>query len=92
MPYVAGGSLRHVLEHGPPLPMSDMLRVTGQVASALDHAHRHGVVHRDVKPENILLSEGHAVVADFGIARAVSSAAVSTALTRSGFRSGPPAT
>ena len=91
MPFVAGGSLRHVLERGPPLPIPEVLRVTSQVASALDHAHRHGVVHRDVKPENILLSEGHAVVADFGIARAVSSAAVSDgALTRSGFPLGTP--
>jgi len=91
MPYVAGGSLRHVLEHGPTVPLPEVIRLAGQVAAALDHAHRHGVVHRDVKPENILLSEGHAVVADFGIARAVSSAAVAEgALTRSGFPLGTP--
>jgi tRNA A-37 threonylcarbamoyl transferase component Bud32 len=91
MPYMAGGSLRHVLQHGPTVPLPEVLRLAGQVASALDHAHRHGVVHRDVKPENILLSEGHAVVADFGIARAVSSAAATeSALTRSGFPLGTP--
>jgi len=92
MPYVAGGSLRHVIEHGPAIPRAEVLRVARQVASALDHAHRHGVIHRDVKPENILLSEGHAVVADFGIARAVAFAAPaeSGALTRSGFPLGTP--
>jgi hypothetical protein len=91
MPYVAGGSLRHVLQQGSPIPLAEVLRVARQVASALDHAHRHGVVHRDVKPENILLSEGHAVVADFGIARAVSSAAATEgAFTRSGFPLGTP--
>jgi serine/threonine protein kinase len=92
MPYVAGGSLRHVLEHGPRIPLDEVLRVARQVASALDHAHRHGVIHRDVKPENILLLEGHAVVADFGIARAVSSAVPSEGgvLTRSGFPLGTP--
>jgi serine/threonine protein kinase len=91
MPYVAGGSLRRVLQQGPPMPLADTLRVAAQVAAALDHAHRHGVVHRDVKPENILLSDGQAVVADFGIARAVSSAAAADgALTRSGFPLGTP--
>jgi len=90
MPYVAGGSLRHVVEHGPPLPLDEVVRLAEQVASALDHAHRHGVVHRDVKPENILLLEGQAMVADFGIARAVTSASAGEALTRSGFPLGTP--
>jgi len=92
MPYVAGGSLRHVLQQTPTLAIDEALRLTDQVAAALDHAHRHGIVHRDIKPENILLSEGHAVVADFGIARAVSSAAAADrgSLTRSGFPLGTP--
>jgi serine/threonine protein kinase len=92
MPYIAGGSLRHVLQQGTPIPTPEVIRLTRQVASALDHAHRHGVIHRDVKPENILLSEGEAVVADFGIARAVSAAADTSGgvLTRSGFPLGTP--
>ena len=51
------------------------MRLVGEVADALEYAHQHGVIHRDIKPENILLSSGHAVVADFGIARAVNAAA-----------------
>jgi hypothetical protein len=90
MPYVAGGSLRHVVEHGPALPLDEVVRLAGQAASALDHAHHHGIVHRDVKPENILLLEGQAMVADFGIARAVTSASPGEALTRSGFPLGTP--
>ena len=70
MPYVAGESLRARLRREGRLAMSDVLRLLREVAAALDYAHRHGVVHRDVKPENILLDEdGHALVADFGIAR-----------------------
>lgn len=73
MPYVAGGSLREQLRrHDGPLPIGQTLRLVRQVGAALDYAHRHDVVHRDVKPENILLDEeGHALVADFGIARAL---------------------
>lgn len=89
MPYVAGGSLRRCVHRDSPVPLDLVLRITQQVAAALDHAHRHGVIHRDVKPENILLSEGHAVVADFGIAKAVSTAG-REALTRSGFPLGTP--
>jgi len=89
MPYVAGGSLRRCMHSDSPVPLELAFRITQQVAAALDHAHRHGIIHRDVKPENILLSEGHAVVADFGIAKAVSTAG-REALTRSGFPLGTP--
>ena len=89
MPYVAGGSLRQRLRGSEPLDLAAALRIAGQVAAALDHAHRQGVIHRDVKPENILFSEGLAVVSDFGIAKAL--AAISGgAVTRSGFPLGTP--
>jgi hypothetical protein len=84
MPLVTGESLRGLLTRHGHLSLDETLHVARQVASALDHAHRQGVVHRDVKPENILFSEGHAVVADFGIARAVSLAGPGYR-TRTGF-------
>ncbi|MEK6769991.1 MAG: serine/threonine-protein kinase, partial [Gemmatimonadota bacterium] len=74
MPYVEGESLRDRLVKEKQLPVEDAVRIAAEVASALDYAHRHGVVHRDIKPENILLHDGSALVADFGIALAVSSA------------------
>ncbi|UCC72511.1 MAG: serine/threonine protein kinase [Gemmatimonadota bacterium] len=89
MPYVAGGSLRRRMAGQSRLPLDAVLRVARHVAAALDHAHRVGVVHRDVKPENILFSEGLAVVADFGIAKAVSTAGLE-ALTRTGVPLGTP--
>jgi serine/threonine protein kinase len=69
-PFVAGESLRQRLAREKQLPLLDVCRITRQVASALTYAHREGVVHRDVKPDNILIVEGEAVVADFGIAKA----------------------
>src|SRR5215216_4136920 len=74
MPLVTGETLRVRLERERQLPISDAVRVAREVASALDYAHRQGVIHRDVKPENILLQDGSALVADFGIALAVQQA------------------
>src|SRR5262249_47395868 len=79
MPYVRGGTLRQRLRQETPLSIDDALGITTEVASALDAAHRHGVIHRDIKPENILLHDGTALVADFGIALAVSAAAAGRA-------------
>ncbi|MEO6058061.1 MAG: protein kinase [Gemmatimonadales bacterium] len=70
MPYVRGGSLRQRLAREGPLPVDDAVGLVRQVALALDHAHAHGLIHRDVKPENILLHEGQAMITDFGIALA----------------------
>jgi TolB-like protein len=89
MPYVAGESLRGRLERETQLPVDAALRITEQVASALEYAHRQGVIHRDIKPENILLHEGEAMVADFGIALAVS-AAGGERLTETGLSLGTP--
>ena len=71
MPYLEGESLRARLVRGSALPLGDCVRVLRDVADALSYAHEQGIVHRDIKPENILLSGGHAVVADFGIAKAL---------------------
>ncbi|HSE67978.1 MAG TPA: protein kinase, partial [Gemmatimonadales bacterium] len=71
MPYVEGESLRGRLQREKQLPLEDALRITREVADALEYAHQHGVIHRDIKPENILLSGSHALVADFGIAKAL---------------------
>lgn len=88
MPTMAGKSLRDRMRGGP-MPLDEALRITRQVASALDYAHRQGVVHRDVKPENILMHEGAALVADFGIGKALSSAGAS--ITQTGLALGTPA-
>jgi len=89
MPYVEGESLRDRLTREPQLPLEDALNITREVADALAYAHSHDVVHRDIKPENIMLSGGHAIVADFGIARAVS-AAGGDKLTETGLAIGTP--
>jgi len=90
MPYVEGESLRGRLEREKQLPLDDALQIAREVADALSYAHSRGVIHRDIKPENILLESGHAVVSDFGIARAVS-AAGSARLTETGLAIGTPA-
>ena len=73
MPYIAGESLRARLVLEKQLPLEEALRLTREIASALGHAHHRGLIHRDVKPENVLLSDGIALVTDFGIARAMRS-------------------
>jgi len=88
-PYVHEGSLRRRLEEGGRLPLPDVLRIAREVGAALDYAHRQGYVHRDVKPENILFADGHAVLADFGIARALCTAAPE-AITDAGVVLGTP--
>ena len=89
MPLVRGESLRDKLRRERQLPVAEAIGIAREVADALEYAHRNDVVHRDVKPENILLEDGHAVVADFGIARAVAHSAGGT-LTATGLTLGTP--
>ena len=84
MPFVEGESLRDRLRRDARLPVDEALQITREVADALAYAHALGIIHRDIKPENILLSRGHALLADFGIARALSAAGVQDKLTGSG--------
>ncbi len=90
MPYVEGESLRDRLTREKQLPLEDALEIAREIADALSFAHSRGIVHRDIKPENILLEAGHAVVSDFGIARAISAAAGGK-LTETGIAVGTPA-
>ncbi len=89
-PYVDGESLRHRLTRQGALPLHDALRLLRDVADALAYAHAHGVIHRDIKPENILLQADHALLADFGIARAVDNATKGQRLTETGMGIGTP--
>ena len=89
MPYVEGETLRARLERDGQLPVPEALRITTEMAAALDYAHRHGIIHRDIKPENILLQEGTATLADFGIALAVNQAG-GNRLTETGLSLGTP--
>jgi serine/threonine-protein kinase len=89
MPYIGGESLRQRLQREGQLPVGDALRLTREVAAALDYAHRQGVIHRDVKPENILLSDGSALVTDFGIALALEQAGGGR-MTQTGLSLGTP--
>ena len=89
MPYVEGESLAQRIQREGPLPIQEALAITRQVAAALGYAHRHGVVHRDIKPGNILLSGGNAYVADFGIAHALEE--TGERLTSTGIAIGTPA-
>ena len=90
MPYVEGESLRARLRREAQLPLDEAVRIAREVADALTYAHAHGVVHRDIKPENILLAGGHALVVDFGIARAITAAGTER-LTETGLVIGTPA-
>jgi len=90
MPFIEGESLRDRMARGRQLPVDEALRLACEVADALAYAHARGLVHRDIKPENVLLTGGHALVADFGIARAVS-LAEDRRLTESGMAVGTPA-
>jgi tetratricopeptide (TPR) repeat protein len=96
MPYVEGETLRQRLQRDGPLPVAIATSLAEEIADALGYAHAHGVIHRDIKPENILMSGGHAVIADFGVARALQQGAAtapaeaSTRLTRAGIAVGTP--
>ena len=89
MPFIQGESLRDLMAREAELPLEQAVQISREVAGALDCAHAQGVIHRDIKPENILLSGGHALVADFGIARALSEE--SGRLTATGLAIGTPA-
>ena len=90
MPVVRGESLRDRLDRERMLPVADAVRIATEVAGALEHAHRNGVVHRDIKPDNILLQDGHALVADFGIGKALGAIDAEQA-TQTGMSVGTPA-
>ena len=90
MPFVEGETLRDRLDRDKQLPLDDARTIATEAADALSYAHGRGVIHRDIKPENILLESGHAVVADFGIARAVTAAGAES-LTQTGMAIGTPA-
>jgi len=91
MPFVEGESLRDRLRREGKLPFEEAVALTREIASGLAYAHAQGIVHRDIKPENIMLSGGHAVVADFGIARALSAAGRGEGMTGLGIAIGTPA-
>jgi eukaryotic-like serine/threonine-protein kinase len=90
MPFVEGESLRSRLDREKQLPIDEAIRISVAIANALEYAHAHGVIHRDLKPENILLQSGQPVIADFGIALAVSNAG-GNRITQTGLSLGTPA-
>ncbi|MBA3889507.1 MAG: protein kinase [Gemmatimonadaceae bacterium] len=90
MPFVDGESLRERLVRDRQLGVAEAVRIASEVASGLDYAHRRGIVHRDIKPENILLHDGRAVIADFGIALAVSRSGEASRMTATGMSLGTP--
>ena len=90
MPYIAGETLRHRMQKDSPLPIDEAVVTAIEIAEALDYAHRQGIVHRDIKPENILLVDNHAIISDFGIARAITRAVGEESLTGTGMIVGTP--
>jgi Tol biopolymer transport system component len=90
MPYVQGDSLRTRLTRETQLPVADAVRIASEVAAGLDYAHRQGVIHRDIKPDNVLFHDGRALIADFGIALIWSGGDSSIRLTKSGVSLGTP--
>jgi serine/threonine protein kinase len=91
MPYIEGESLREKISKEGELPINDAVRILREVVDALAHAHKQSVVHRDIKPDNVMLSGRHALVTDFGIAKAVSEATGREKLTTAGVALGTPA-
>src|SRR5256712_13357295 len=91
MPFVTGESLRHRLTREGRLPVTDAVRILHEIADALAFAHAEGVIHRDIKPVNILLEGSHAVLTDFGVARALAEARSGGRLTEAGISVGTPA-
>jgi Tol biopolymer transport system component len=91
MPYVEGQSLRQRLERDGELPVQAAVKILIEIVDALSYAHGHGVVHRDIKPDNVMLSGRHALVTDFGVAKAVSDATGSQSVTTTGVALGTPA-
>jgi eukaryotic-like serine/threonine-protein kinase len=90
MPYVQGESLRKRLDRERQLPIADAVRIATEMAAGLDYAHRHGVIHRDIKPDNVLFHDGRALLADFGIALAIGDGEGSKRLTKEGLSLGTP--
>ena len=92
MPFIEGESLRAKIAHGGPLPVNEAVKILRDTLSALSYAHEHGIVHRDIKPDNILLTDVHAVVADFGVAKALSASTnPGASITSLGMALGTPA-
>ncbi|HVH09830.1 MAG TPA: protein kinase [Gemmatimonadales bacterium] len=91
MPHIAGESLRARLARERTLPVGDTVRILAQVCDALAYAHKQGIVHRDVKPDNVLLADWHALVTDFGVAKAVAESTGTAQLTSFGLALGTPA-
>ncbi len=91
MPFIEGESLRAKLAREGELPIGETLRILRDVADALAYAHRHNVVHRDIKPDNVMISDDHALVTDFGVAKAVTDSTGGQSLTTIGVALGTPA-
>jgi eukaryotic-like serine/threonine-protein kinase len=90
MPYIEGESLRRRLSRDGPMPVSDVIRIVREIVDGLTYAHSQGVVHRDIKPDNVLMAGRHALVADFGVAKAVSDVTVDQEVTSFGAVIGTP--